>query len=325
MRSSRYQPKHAKPSLHPTRSTMSAGLTAVLLPLCLTTPAFAEGEASASPTAATSTATVVPSAQPTSMRISGPEGGVSPGSHAIAVRLVDADGQYVAGESVEVQRWAGQAWQALGRVQTDAMGLAKQQFSFSATTKVRAVYAGSVYRGASVSPERTVLVGQKTSLRISGPTGAVSAGSHPVAVRLLADGAYVPNAYVRVERQTASGWEYLGKMITDGGGHAKQSFAFPTTTKVRAVYEGSATRTARSPGADGRVATFRRARWRRARSRTASPTATARSAPTASTAPVWSSTPSPRPARRCPAPAARCTAPPSASAPRRSSPATSSS
>jgi cell wall-associated NlpC family hydrolase len=208
MRSSRYQPKHAKPSLHPTRSTMSAGLTAVLLPLCLTTPAFAEGEASASPTAATSTATVVPSAQPTSMRISGPEGGVSPGSHAIAVRLVDADGQYVAGESVEVQRWAGQAWEALGRVQTDAMGLAKQQFSFSATTKVRAVYAGSVYRAASVSPERTVLVGQKTSLRISGPTGAVSAGSHPVAVRLLADGAYVPNAYVRVERQTASGWEY---------------------------------------------------------------------------------------------------------------------
>jgi cell wall-associated NlpC family hydrolase len=258
MRSSRYQPKHAKPSLHPTRSTMSAGLTAVLLPLCLTTPAFAEGEASASPTAATSTATVVPSAQPTSMRISGPEGGVSPGSHAIAVRLVDADGQYVAGESVEVQRWAGQAWQALGRVQTDAMGLAKQQFSFSATTKVRAVYAGSVYRGASVSPERTVLVGQKTSLRISGPTGAVSAGSHPVAVRLLADGAYVPNAYVRVERQTASGWEYLGKMITDGGGHAKQSFAFPTTTKVRAVYEGSATRTASvSPVLTVAVATFR--------------------------------------------------------------------
>ncbi|MCW2680310.1 MAG: hypothetical protein JWM62_1711 [Frankiales bacterium] len=258
MRSARYQPKHAKPSFHPTRSTMSAGLTAVLLPLCLSTPALADTQPTPSATAATSTAAIAPAQQATSMRISGPEGGVSPGSHEIGVRLLDANGDYVSGEAVEVQSLVSGTWETLAQLQTDARGLAKQALPFRATTKVRAVYAGSAFRASSVSPERPVVIGQKTTMRISGPAGAVSPGNHAVGVRLLAEGAYVPNASVRVERQTASGWELLGTMVTDGGGHAKKSFAFKATTKVRAVYEGSATRTASvSPVLTLSVATFR--------------------------------------------------------------------
>lgn len=249
--------KHAKPALHPTRSTLSAGLTAALLPLCLASPALAD----TSTTAATSTVTTSALAvakKPTSMRISGPAGAVAPGSHLIGVRLL-SEGQYVPGEEVDVQKHTASGWVALGRMRTDAQGLAKQPFSFAATTKVRAVYAGSVTKAASVSPEQLVTIAkQTTSMRISGPAGYVNAGDHAIGVRLLADGRYVPSAYVRVERATAAGWEYLGRMVTDANGLAKQSFRFAATTRVRAVYEGSATRKASvSPVQTVSIGTFR--------------------------------------------------------------------
>lgn len=235
--------KHAKPALHPTRTTLSTGLTAVLLPLCMAAPALAEGETSPTTApAATSTATVVPAQQATSLRISGPSGGVPAGSYAVGARLLDEQGAAIANEAVDLQRWNGSDWAVLDHLTTDSTGLVKKAYAFPTSTKVRAVYAGSAFRASSVTPELAVRIVQATSMRISGPAGAVNAGSHSIGVRLLAGGTYVPNAYVRVERQTASGWVYLGRMITDANGLARQSFGFTASTSVRAVYEGSATR-----------------------------------------------------------------------------------
>ena len=57
MRTSVRHAKHVKPALHPTRSTLSAGLTAVLLPLCMASPALAQSAPVSEPSA-TSTATI---------------------------------------------------------------------------------------------------------------------------------------------------------------------------------------------------------------------------------------------------------------------------
>jgi cell wall-associated NlpC family hydrolase len=73
----------------------------------------------------------------------------------------------------------------------------------------------------------------------------VAPGSYTVGVRLLADGRAVKDGYVRLERKKADGtWEYAGRLLTraDGLGSGKVSFA--RSTRLRAVYQGSSTRTA---------------------------------------------------------------------------------
>ena len=155
--------KHVKPVLSPTRSTLSAGLTAVLLPLCLASPALAEATSTPSPSSTTSAA---------------PETTSSP---------------------------------------------------TTAPTPV------------STPVEQAKL---QTELRISGPTGTVSPGSHTIAVRLLADGRPVKDGYVRLERRTAAGWEYAGRLLTQSDGLGTGKLHLDRSTRLRATYAGSATRTA---------------------------------------------------------------------------------
>lgn len=175
----RYRGKHVKPALHPTRSTLSAGLTAVLLPLCMASPALAEGEPTptASPVSSTAEAspapeaTSSPSATPTAtqspaaaapatteVRISGPRGTVAPGSHTVAVRLL-ADGGAVRNGYVRLERRAPDgSWQYAGRLLTQADGLGSGKLSFTRSTRLRAVYQGSSTRTADTSPEIVVQV-----------------------------------------------------------------------------------------------------------------------------------------------------------------------
>lgn len=85
---------------------------------------------------------------------------------------------------------------------------------------------------------------QQTVLRLSGPRGTVRPGSQAVAVRLLAGDRPVANAAVRLERRTASGWVYAGRLLTRADGLGSGRLTLRSTTTLRAVYQGSATRTA---------------------------------------------------------------------------------
>lgn len=159
--------KHAKPVLHPTRSTLSVGLTAVLLPLVMAAPALADSAATASPTSATSTATTAeptPSVSPelakqqAVVRISGPRGTVAPGNHAVAVRLL-ADDRPVKDGYVRLEKWTSTGWAYAGRLLTRPDGLGIGKLSMTRTTKLRAVYQGSTTRTATESAPMTVTVG----------------------------------------------------------------------------------------------------------------------------------------------------------------------
>jgi len=183
--------KHAKPALHPTRSTLSVAATTVLVSLCLASPALADPLV---------TPTVQPAAQPVAAPLS------------------------------------------LTAAATMSAAPAVSPTATTPTLVAPAVMA----RKAAVT------------MRISGPTGSVSPGDHVIGVRLLADGVHLRDAYVRVERWGASGWEYVGRMITDAEGLARQPFGFASTTRVRALYEGSATRTTGlSPEVGVTIADFR--------------------------------------------------------------------
>ena len=166
----RYSGKHVKPALSPTRSTLSAGLTAALLPLCLASPALAD----ATPAPAATPASSAASAEATSS----PQAAGSPASTA-------------APTSTPVEQ---------ARLQTE--------------------------------------------LRISGPGGTVGPGAHTIGVRLLADGRPVKDAYVRLERRTEGGWEYAGRLLTRSDGLGVGRLHVARSTRLRATYAGSATRTA---------------------------------------------------------------------------------
>ena len=179
MRTARYSPKHAKPSLHPTRSTLSAGLTAVLLPLCMASPALATGEASPTASPASSTA---------------PESSATP---------------------------------------TATM-------SAESTPTPAPTASSSSADSSAAAPAKA-----ETVLRISGPGGTVQPGAHTIGVRLLADGRGVKDGYVRLERKLGDGsWEYAGRLLTKSDGLATGKLSFSRSTRLRAVYQGSQTRTA---------------------------------------------------------------------------------
>ena len=157
--------KHVKPALHPTRSTLSAGLTAVLLPLCLASPALADTTTPSSPAWST-TATASPSPAPavkqqTVLRISGPGGTRQPGNHVLGVRLL-ANDRAVKDGYVRVEKQTADGWAYAGRLLTGADGLATGSFTARTTTRFRATYAGSATRQAVTSSVVTVTVASQT-------------------------------------------------------------------------------------------------------------------------------------------------------------------
>lgn len=183
VRHARYQGKHVKPALHPTRSTLSAGLTAVLLPLCMASPALAEGgsasttppvsstapESVATPTGRTQTAPApaeAPAKLQTELRISGPRGTVSPGPQPVAVRLL-AEGRAVKNGYVRLERRnASGSWEYAGRLLTRADGLGSGKLNLTRTTRLRAVYQGSSTRTPATSREIVVTVAKAASFRL---------------------------------------------------------------------------------------------------------------------------------------------------------------
>ena len=139
--------KHAKPALHPTRTLLSTGLTAVLLPLCLAAPAAAAPLPAASASAKATTA----------MRISGPTKAVAPGRHTIGVRLLE-NGRYYPNRYVRIQKTTSKGWVDAGRILTNGNGLARGRFPLSSSTRVRAVYDGGATSTRSTSGEVAVTV-----------------------------------------------------------------------------------------------------------------------------------------------------------------------
>lgn len=84
----------------------------------------------------------------------------------------------------------------------------------------------------------------ETELRISGPTGTVDPGRHVIGVRLLAAGRPVRDAEVQVQRRTPDGWAHAARVATDAEGLGRVQLPFERSTRLRAVYPGSSTRSA---------------------------------------------------------------------------------
>ena len=84
----------------------------------------------------------------------------------------------------------------------------------------------------------------ESELRISGPSGSVDPGRHVVGVRLLAAGQPVRDAEVTVQRHTSDGWAQAARVLTDAEGLGRVQLAFERSTRLRAVYPGTTTRSA---------------------------------------------------------------------------------
>lgn len=238
-----YSPRHARPSCLPARAAVGTGLSAVLLPIALAAPALAQESPVPSPSA---TAAPSPSASAdpraeTTLRISATEVG-SDGRSSIGVRLL-ADGQGVPDATVDVQAEEGGSWRSLAQLATNQQGLAVGSLPFSQSTRIRAVHLGSASRTPGTSPEIVVVKKQVTTMRISA-TQAGADGRSRIGVRLLADGRAVQNGYIRLEARTASGWQYLGRLLSDAQGLGQGTVPFSRDTRIRATYAGSSTRTA---------------------------------------------------------------------------------
>ena len=96
---------------------------------------------------------------------------------------------------------------------------------------------------ASPAAAATASSKAETAMRISGPTGTVAPGRHVIGVRLLENGRYYPNRYVRIQKTTSKGWVDAGRVLTNSRGLARGSFPFSSSTRVRAVYDGGSTST----------------------------------------------------------------------------------
>ncbi len=220
--SARYQGKHVKPALHPTRSTMSAGLTAVLLPLCMASPALAEGEPTPTASPISASAEATPSAEATTS----PAPSESPAASSEATASPDSTSQA-----------------STSPASTEA---SPAESSPAASPTASAAPAAAPAKAT-------------TEVRISGPRSVVAPGSHTIGVRLLADGHAVKDGYVRLERKDADGsWTYIGRLLTRADGLGSGKLSFTRSTRIRAVYQGSSSRTADvSPEIVVRVASFR--------------------------------------------------------------------
>ena len=237
-----YSPRHARPSCVPARAAVTTTLTAVLLPIALAAPALADEPAPVSSSStsdtATSTIAVEDSRSSSAMRISADPIGADRKAR-VGVRLL-ANGSAVPQAEVVVEALSNGTWTAVGRLVTDADGLAAGRLPFQGETKVRASYAGSASRTAAVSPEATVRERTPSSMRISaGETGADNRA--PIGVRLLAaDGAPIRSAYVAVEALSGDGsWKYIGRLLTNSEGLAKGRLPFSRDTRVRSTFSGN--------------------------------------------------------------------------------------
>ncbi|MEX2290096.1 MAG: C40 family peptidase [Mycobacteriales bacterium] len=245
-----YSPRHARPSCLPARAAAGTTLTAVLLPLVLAGPAFAQE--SATPTATIgSSPEPTPSAEPmraqTTMRISATTVG-DDGRSSIGVRLL-ADDRAVPDALVDVEARTGSTWSSVAQLRTNAQGLAVGSLPFSESTRIRATHSGSATRTSGTSPEIVVVRKQVTAMRISA-TQAGADGRSRIGVRLLADGRAVQNGYIRLEAATGSGWQYIGRLLSNAEGLGQGSLPFDRDTRIRATYAGSSTRT---PGASPEI------------------------------------------------------------------------
>lgn len=242
-----YSPRHARPSCVPVRAAVGTTLTAVLLPLALAGPVFAQEAATSTATISTPEAT--PSAQAqrqeTTMRISATVVR-SDGTSGVGVRLLAGeDDRAVPDASVDVQALRDGVWTSISQLQTDAQGLASASLPFSGSTRIRAVFAGDLGRTGGTSPEMVVVKKARTTMRISA-TGTGSDGKALVGVRVLADGRAVKDGYIKLEAATSSGWQYIGRLLSNADGLGQGRLPFSRDTRIRATYAGSSTRT---PGA----------------------------------------------------------------------------
>lgn len=103
-------------------------------------------------------------------------------------------------------------------------------------------YAVGPSASPSASPAPAPAQRSSTSLSLSAPSSA-RAKAVPVGIRLLADGRAVKNGYVRLEKSTAQGWTYVGRLLTDADGVGRGTLRVAGSTTLRAAYSGSQVRT----------------------------------------------------------------------------------
>ena len=121
---SRARARHAKPAA--TRTAVRTGLTAALLPLCLTIPTLGGTAAAATRTSGTY------------LGLEGPTTAVTPGRHALRIRLT-TNGAPVAGAPVRFERATSRGWLGAGTVRTNAQGYAMGALPLGRSMKLRAV------------------------------------------------------------------------------------------------------------------------------------------------------------------------------------------
>jgi cell wall-associated NlpC family hydrolase len=144
--------RHAKPAA--TRTTLRTGLTAALLPVCLAVPAVGV------------TAFAAPAAAATKVvGIAGSTGVAAPGLRPVNVSL-KAAGRPVAGARVQLQVATARGWANAGAVTTGGNGHSTAALRLGATTRVRAIAAGTVSR------EMLVRVNQPAAARLGAGTRA---------------------------------------------------------------------------------------------------------------------------------------------------------
>ena len=161
--------RHAKPAA--VRSTLRTGLTAALLPVCLAVPAVGVTAIAAPASAATKV-----------VGIAGPSGVLTPGLRAVNVSL-KTDGRPVGGARVQLQVATARGWAPAGSVTTGANGHSTAALRFGATTRVRAIAAGTVSR------EMLVRVNQPAAARLGTASRAgVSLGGFRAAALRVALG-----------------------------------------------------------------------------------------------------------------------------------------
>jgi cell wall-associated NlpC family hydrolase len=82
-----------------------------------------------------------------------------------------------------------------------------------------------------------------STVRVSGPGGAVAPGNVPVTARLLSGNAYVKNGVVDLQVREGDGWRTVSRVATDGNGLGRGTVAARNDVRVRAYYRGSSART----------------------------------------------------------------------------------
>ena len=180
-----------------TRTAVTTGLAALVLPLCLATPALAEPASPAAAHGVAHAAAAAPARKAGAlMRISGPRAAVAPGKQRIGVRLLADGTRPVAGSRVVVQRSNGTGWAEIGRIVTDRNGLAVGSFNFRSSTRVRAVSPGSATVSPGVSSAIPVTVSARLRKAAPAPAPAPApAGFAARAVQFAAQQAGKPYRY----------------------------------------------------------------------------------------------------------------------------------